>query len=184
MGIQASRNSLRTGRGADLGFCYDVDRTLFAGSGVLSDGPLLVALDTNVVLDLQDWGADLINGDVLDLQDDKYVSELEALGHVIDLWFTRDIRFVVMRQSRRDQGRSFGSALIAHRDETLDAIEQALSFQIEDWGTENERHTRVRALSVDARRLLENVPGELDRLLLAEAAGLGADVFLTRTRRS
>jgi heme oxygenase len=70
-----------TSRGG-VGFCGE------ALSGLLPDdyhGPLVIALDSSVLVDLQEHGEEVLNRDV-QMTEPKYKAEIEALGWLLDLW--------------------------------------------------------------------------------------------------
>lgn len=169
--------------GSGNGFCYDVDRTLFAGADRLLHGPLLIALDTNVVLALQEYGARLIDGEGIEHPDPAHLGDLNALGTLLDLWFMRDIRFVVLPGARDDQRRAGQPAVLARRERTMTALEEALSFQLQDWEHADQRFDWEQPVTEEARRTLDRIAGDLDRVLVREAYVSGVDVFLTMDKQ-
>jgi hypothetical protein len=81
-----------------LGFCHAALPGLLP---VDYHGPLVVALDSNALIDLQQYGNRLLNEDPLDV-DDAYAEDLSGLGDLLNLWLLRDIRFVVTPRSLTD----------------------------------------------------------------------------------
>lgn len=153
-----------------VGFCYE------ALTGLLPPdyhGPLVVALDSNVLIDLQQHGAGLVNDEDLGVPED-YEEELLALGSIVDIWLMRDIRFIVTPRSRTDAKRQ-SERFLATRGPAVDALALSLAFQFGNW--------RVSAPSENPAPLVGSVtgiPDGADRDLLLEAQAVGAHVFLTR----
>lgn len=167
---------------AGLGFCYQSSTDLF--SGEQGCGPLLVVLDSNTVIDLQDHGAAIVNGDRLEGVDDEYADELEALGAIIDLWMTRDIRFLSLKRADDDSKRDPGSARADQRRGSILNLNQALTFQLQDWEGQNDRWESREPNSLPLFELdpLEEFPAGADRDLINEALAARAHVFLTRDK--
>ncbi|TLM80933.1 hypothetical protein [Pseudarthrobacter sp. NamE5] len=176
-------NPLRSIEDGGHGFCYDIDRSVFPGASASTHGPLLVGLDTNAVLEIQEYGVRLIDDVRIHHPDAEHLRDIYALGDLVQLWFVRDIRFVVLPGARRDQRRPGKSEKIARLHETLSAIEEALTFQIQDWGYEDHRFdwARTRNLGVDCA--LARIPGSLDRRLVEQSYDAGVDVFLTMDKQ-
>ena len=172
------------GDGGD-GFCYDVDRTLFTDKA-LADGPLLVALDTVILIDLAEHGSDLV-GD-LDLPsglDGKHASDLDGLGFLLDVWLMRDIRFVPLKRSLTDFKRNSSEERVQNRYRYLAALDNSLAFQTQDWDRSalEEPIPTNRPSSVEPELTKEDIPGDADRDLITEAVARRVDVFLTRDDR-
>lgn len=86
---------------------------------------------------------------------------------------------MVLPGARDDQGRNGQPERVARLDGTFSAIEEALSFQFQDWGTESARFRWSRNRSDVIEQILAGIPGDLDRSLVAESYDRGVDVFLT-----
>ena len=169
---------------AGLGFCYETSAYLFSGEE--GCGPLLVALDTNIVIDLQEHGETITNGDrPLDVDDD-YADDLECLGAIIDLWMMRDIRFLSLPRADDDSKRDPGPSRARRRNRSITQLHHALTFQIQDW---DRLANRWECSDQDQLSLftqhdpLESFPIGADRDLVAEALAVRAHVFLTRDAR-
>lgn len=164
--------------GGGVGFCHDaLPELLPAGY----HGPLVVALDSNILIDLQDHGRLLVDGDELPpevTRDPRYVEELEQLEGLLNLWMLRDIRFVVTPRARSDGKRIRSEEASARRLATIDSIVESLAFQTEEWGCDPSQEDPDVLRRIDAR-----LPDGPDRDLVGEALSLGAHVFLTRDRR-
>lgn len=173
-----------TGDGG-LGFCHAALPEMLPPG---YHGPLVVALDSNVLIDLQQHGLALMNDEDLPpavMADRKYAADLEALGRLVDLWLMRDIRLVVTPRSRNDaRGALEGDRLVA-RLSAVDALAESLAFQTQDWYSPPSSAPRepghpelsgMPALEVD-------LPEGGDRDLVIEAAKVGAHAFLTRDGR-
>ncbi|QGN34467.1 hypothetical protein [Microlunatus sp. Gsoil 973] len=153
-----------------IGFCHDAVPALLPPG---YHGPLVVALDSNVLIDLQQHGAELINAADLEVPED-YKGELLALGAIVDIWMLRDIRFIVTPRSRTDAKR-LSERFLATRGPAVDALAQSLAFQCGDWSVPAPSEGSLPALGS-----VTGIPDGADRDLLLEAQAAGAHVFLTR----
>lgn len=179
----AVSNALRGPGDGGQGYCYDFDRQLFAGSEGLVDGPLLIALDSNVLFDLEELGRHLIDDDLPSPVGGERGMQLEALGRLLEAWFMRDIRFAVVPATRDDFKKSPPESRLRERERLFSSIEQALTFQLDDWGNEAERHVPWRESDEEVDYALARVPDHLDRLMIQSAWECGSDVFLTMDTR-
>jgi hypothetical protein len=137
-------------------------------------GPLVVALDSSVLIDLQQHGSALL-GDGVAVDEPKYHEELDALGALLDLWLLRDIRFIVTPRSYTD-ARKLTERFVDSRGPAIDALANSLAFQWEDW--EREAPSEWRELT--ARGEVLGLPTNADRDLVLEAQAVAAHAFLTR----
>lgn len=156
-----------------VGFCHEAVPALLPQG---YHGPLVVSLDSSVLIDLQQYGANLLNHEDLGVQE-AYEEELLALGSIVDIWMLRDIRFIVTPRSRTD-AKQLSEGFIAARWPAVEALAQSLAFQYGDWS--------VRAPSENSQPPLGSVtgiPDGADRDLLVEAQAVGAHVFLTRDEK-
>lgn len=110
---------------------------------------------------------------------------------LIDWWFVRDIRFVVVPSLLDDEKRPARSADRSRRYGTMDAIAEALTFQTEGWGRPDLREM-LRAEVDELQRLPSDPMASLlaafptktcDRDIMREAILCGADVLLTCDRK-
>ena len=138
-------------------------------------GPLVVALDSSVLIDFQEHGAQLINNDLPDAIEAHYRDELDALGAIVDLWLIRDIRFIVTPASLNDTKRN---GFRADRVEAVEALAKCLAFQQGDWVSPPPSDLY---LAPQGQEL--GLPDGPDRELVLEAQSVGAHVFLTRDGR-
>lgn len=138
-------------------------------------GPLVVALDSNVLIDLREHGSALINGEALDVGE-AYGEDLLALGRLIDIWLLRDIRFIVTPRSRTDAKRV--TDRFARHGPAIEALAESLAFQYGDWTVPVP--SDLEDLNADGD--VNGLPEGADRELVAEAQAVGAHVFLTRDR--
>lgn len=153
-----------------LGFCHAaLPALLDAGY----HGPLVVALDSNVLIDLQQHGAELLNAEAPGVNA-EYEKELLALGSIVDIWMLRDIRFIVTPRSRTDAKR-LSERFVATRGPAVDALAQSLAFQYGDWNLPAPSENALPPLGS-----VSGIPDGPDRDLLIEAQAVGAHVFLTR----
>lgn len=139
-------------------------------------GPLVVALDSHVLIDLQQHGAELLNGEDVGVQAD-YEEELLALGSIVDIWMLRDIRFIVTPRSRTDAKR-LSERFLATGGPAVEALAQSLAFQHGDWNVPAPSDGSLPPLGS-----VTGIPDGADRDLLVEAQAVGAHVFLTRDER-
>lgn len=153
-----------------VGFCHDAVPALLPPG---YHGPLVVALDSNVLIDLQQYGAELLNAEGLGVEAD-YEAELLAIGSIVDIWMLRDIRFIVSPRSRTDAKR-LSERFLATRGPAVDALAQSLGFQYGDWSVSAPSESSLPVLGS-----VTGIPDGADRDLLLEAQAVGAHVFLTR----
>lgn len=172
-------NPLRALGDGGPGFCYESDRDLFRGAGSLNDGPLLVALDSNIIFDLEEHGEAILELEDTPGVDRSLAEELLAVGQIIDVWMARDIRFIVVPRTRNDFRRAPSEERMRQREATFRRIELALTFQAGDWEDAGARFRGERPSSPAVDSLIELAP-DLDALMLRSAWNAGVDVFLTR----
>lgn len=156
-----------------LGFCHAALPGLLP---VDYYGPLVVALDSNALIDLQQYGNRLLNEDPLDV-DDAYAEDLSGLGDLLNLWLLRDIRFVVTPRSLTD-AKKVTQRFRERRLPAVDAIANSLAFQVGDWTAPAPSQGDTPASVGEETGL----PDGADRELVLEAQAFGAHVFLTRDR--
>lgn len=143
-------------------------------------GPLVIAWDTNILIDYQEHGDALWNEDVLPEVDIKYRDELEALQTLVMglFWW----RSVVIRLSDRhlqdDGGKPLPSDRHGRRSTAVRKLAEATSLTIEpvDAGVDRSRSGSV----TSPDDLLKGFPTGHDRVLVADAMRAGCHVFLTR----
>lgn len=142
-------------------------------------GPLVVALDSNVLIDLQQHGEVLLDGEGIDELGvpDDYADELAALSDLLNLWLLHDIRFIVTPRSLTDAKKP-NANFVARRGPSVQALADALAFQYGDWTVAPPSATEVEPLGEES-----GLPDSADRDLVLEAQGVGAHVFLTRDNR-
>lgn len=157
-----------------LGFC---GRMMTSMLPVDYHGPLIVALDSSILIDLQEHGTDLCNGECR-IHERKYRSDLEYLGQLLDLWLLRDIRFIATPRARTD-AKKITSRFNTRREATMRALNEGLAYQIGIWNCE------VQPIWSDLKPYehIQGLPDNADRDLVAEAVAVGAHVFLTRDDR-
>lgn len=153
-----------------MGFCHEALPELLRAD---YHGPLVVALDSNVLIDFQEHGANLLNNDDLRV-DGAYEEQLLALGTILDIWMVRDIRFIVTPRSRTDAKR-LSERFIATRGPAIDALADSLAFQFGDWSVAVPSDREVTPIGS-----VSGIPAGADLDLLVEAQSVGAHVFLTR----
>lgn len=158
-----------------IGFCQEALPGLLPAG---YHGPLVVALDSNTLIDLQHHGAALLNDGPLPAnveRDAAYVRELAALADLINLWLIRDIRFVVTPRSLTD-AKKVTQRFLYRRLPAVDAIAESLAFQFGDWTiAAPSKHSGFQARGEET-----GLPGGPDRDLVLEAQAVGAHAFLTR----
>ena len=156
-----------------LGFCHPTVPELLP---VGYHGPLVIAFDSNLLIDLQQHGANLLN-DVDLTVDDNYEEQLLALGTILDIWLLRDIRFIVTPRSRTDAKR-LSRRFLSTRGPAIDALADSLAFQFGDWTVAAPSDREVAPIG-----RVTGIPGGADKDLLIEAQAVGAHIFLTRDER-
>lgn len=156
-----------------LGFCHA------ALSGLLPagyHGPLVIALDSNALIDLQQYGSLLLDDDLPDV-DDVYAEDLAGLADLLNIWLLRDIRFVVTPRSLTD-AKKLTQRFLDRRLPAVDAVANSLAFQFGDWTAKAPSHENAPVPVGEETGL----PTGADRDLVLEAQAVGAHVFLTRDR--
>lgn len=174
--------------GSGPGFCYEAVPGLITHPG--THGPLLIALDSNIVLYLQAHLDAIVAVEPIEEVDAWLSSQLVALGQVVNTWFTRDIRFLILPRAftdvKRRPRRREAELRIQRKKISLDRIMASLAFQAEDWDGDkmryNTRQADRLALEVGVPAL-EGLPKGADKELVEEAILNGVDVFLTCDKR-
>lgn len=139
-------------------------------------GPLVVALDSNALIDPQQDGNLLLNGNLPDV-DVTYAEDLAGLTDLLNLWLLRDIRFVVTSRSLTD-ARKVTRRFLDRRLPAVEAIANSLAVQDGDWTATAPSQGETPAPVGDEMGL----PDGADRDLVLEAQAVGAHAFLTRDR--
>lgn len=157
-----------------MGFCHEALPSLLRWG---YHGPLVVALDSNALIDLQQHGALLLNGDVPGGIYGEYAADLAGLADLLNLWLLRDIRFVVTPRSLTD-AKKVTQRFLDRRLPAVDAIAESLAFQFGNWTIPAPSERPGLRLLGDETGLPEGP----DRDLVLEAQAVGAHAFLTRDR--
>lgn len=139
-------------------------------------GPLVVALDSNALIDLQHYGHLLLDDDLPDV-DEAYAENLAGLTDLLNLWLLRDLRFIVTPRSLTDAKR-LTQQFLDRRLPAVEALASSLSFQMGDWDVVPPHQAVPPPVGREA-----GLPAGADRDLVLEAQAVGAHVFLTRDRR-
>lgn len=139
-------------------------------------GPLVVALDSNILIDLQEHGNLLLNGDEPTGVDAGYADELNALGTILDRWLLHDIRFIVTPRSLTD-ARRVSQRFLDGRRPAVEALAQSLAYQLGDWSYVAPSYQSLSSVGTE-----QGLPHGADRDLILEAQAAGAHVFCTRDR--
>jgi hypothetical protein len=168
--------------GSGVGFCYDIDRPLFRSDR--ADGPLVIALDTNVVIDTMEHGTAILDtGEYPGAVSASHRAQLDAWGEILELWLARDIRLIALPGMRKDHRKPLARDHTAEKDRQLRAVEDALTFQLDDWGAEGNRFPLgAAAVAPATQKGVEGALSKLDADLVIEAARFGVDVFLTQDK--
>lgn len=159
----------------ELGFC---GRAVPAVLPPGYHGPLVVALDSNVLIDVQQHGASMLDDTPWPPPvpaDATYARDLDGLADLLELWLIRDIRLVVTPRSLTD-AKKLSERFLSQRRASVDALAETLAFQLGDWSEGAPSHLPVPAL----RGAETGLPAGADRELVLEAQAIGAHVFLTR----
>lgn len=154
-----------------VGFCHAAVPDLLP---IGYHGPLVVALDSNLLIALQQYGHEMLN-DEISVTEERYAEELESLGTLLKLWMLRDIRFVVTPRARRSDARRSVPGFAA----LIDGLAESLAFQVGDW-TVAAPSSGPKLVPVGEEL---GLPDSADRDLVLEAQSPGVHVFLTRDRR-
>lgn len=156
-----------------MGFCHEALPSVLPWG---YHGPLVVALDSNVLIDLQQYGNVLLNGELPTNLDEHYADDLAGLSVLLNLWLLRDIRFAVTPSSLIDAKR-ITQQFLDRRLPAVDAVAKSLAFQLGSWSYPAPSEHRPRHVGN-----VMGLPDGADRELVLEAQTIGAHVFLTRDR--
>jgi hypothetical protein len=136
-------------------------------------GPLVVALDTNVLIDYAQ-GAEQIWGGSDDIDPAEWHARAPALRDLMTVWLWRDVRFRVFARQLSDAKRALGAERRRAREAILDAFYTDASERA-DWGSGDPLPTHARGI----RKALPLLPSGADRELVETALADGCHVFLT-----
>ncbi|MFJ6004026.1 hypothetical protein [Arthrobacter sp. NPDC092385] len=162
------------GENGGLGFCNDALSLL----PPKYHGPLIMALDSNILIDLRQHGSALLNGDQITGLDAGYEEDLDGLARILDLWMVRDIRFIVTPRSLTD-ARKRTERFRVSQAPAVEAIAESLAFQVGNWD-EAVNMSPPPCSSIGEEK---GLPSGADRDLVLEAQAIGAHIFLTRDKR-
>lgn len=176
-------NPLRdTHEGSAIGFCYERDRSLFVNAA-LDDGPLVVAVDSNILIDVYTFGETLMgNGAVPELLAPNHAAELHGLAQLLDLWLTRDIRFVPLPRSLTDANKNFTPEVREVRFASFSGLVRTLRRQTNYYGAGLLAPLDTAHVELAKTITADKIRGRADLELLKQACAIGADVFLTQDR--
>lgn len=165
------------------GFCYAaIPKLAISRSGC---GPLNVALDTNIIIDLLQHG----NAILAEELDDDTDPEVVALAQLLDVWMMRAIRFHLSYLNIRDAKKELSQERMNERLNALHGLAAAITChngEDLDWTVRSEQKPGQLALDFAAdmlRSRLDVLPAGYDRRLIAEALVQRRHVFLTRDKR-
>jgi hypothetical protein len=156
-----------------VGFCHDALPRILPSA---YHGPLVIALDSSILIDIQQYGNLLLGDDLPDV-DRRYSDDLAGLAELLHVWLLRDIRFVLTPRSLTDAKR-VTQRFLDRRLPAVDAVADSLAFQFGDWTAAVPSHLDPPAPVGRETGL----PDGADRDLVLEAQAVGAHVFLTRDR--
>lgn len=163
-------------------FVYEESRALFGGRS--GEGPLRIALDTNIIIDYLELGESLWSGEAavaLKDNDQDYGEDLEALQLILATWVLRDMQFVMLKQTLRDfRKRSTPTARDRRNRRGWAEFYRALTHST--YHEDNEKKGPPIAPSI-LDSVLEKVPAGGDRKMVRGALLEEAHVYLTRDKR-
>lgn len=107
-------------------FDYSNHPDLFLGR--VGRGPLVVAWDTDILLDYLEHGRALWGDEGLKVEGTAYREELETLGGLVDLYFVADIRFVVTPRNVSDARRELAEDRVRVRTRASRELTKALAL--------------------------------------------------------
>lgn len=135
-----------TGEGG-LGFCYEALPDLLPWG---YHGPLIVALDSNVLIELQQHGNAILNEEDPAVDAD-YATELDGLAEVLNVWMLRDVRFVVTPRALTDAKKN-SERLMERQRPAIDAGPRTVT-------TSGRRCVRYRTVETADLRATPVLPG-------------------------
>jgi hypothetical protein len=157
-------------------FVYEEGPDLFLGRR--GRGPLLLAWDTNLLIDYFEYGAALWRGEQLPDATHEYGLQLEALQLVMALWVLRDIRIVLLPASASDAREKLAQERYAARRHAFSEFARAISLVADDDAPPPQPPLLLPHSAL--QEAVGRVPRGGDRTLVEQAARAGAHVFLTR----
>ncbi len=157
-------------------FVYEEGPDLFLGRR--GRGPLLLAWDTNLLIDYFDHGAALWHGDDLPEATGEYGLQLEALQLVMALWVLRDVRIVLLPASISDARKQLAPERYAARRQAFAEFARAISLVADEDAPPPQPPLFLPEAAL--REAVDRVSPGGDRTLVEQAARSGAHVFLTR----
>lgn len=180
-----------------LGFCYRAVPALAPNRD--GCGPLDIALDTNILIDLLEHGKEMFD------EDGRFGklhtgTELDSLACIVNIWMNRAIRFHLSPLNVIDAKRSMTQERIEAREGALDQLAAAICCHNGtevDWSVDealidgspceldidvSQIDTRFRNVVQGARTILDGLPEGYDQLLVANALVKRHYIFLTCDR--
>ncbi len=88
-------------------FAYRLAPHLFSGRA--GEGPLKVMWDTNILIDYLQFGEEIWEDEAIEVDDEEYAGDLDALRVIIQLWQRRDLQFTISELSVDDARGQLGS---------------------------------------------------------------------------
>ncbi len=164
---------IRTNDQGHVAFEFENTAELFGHrTGV---GPLIVGMDTNVLIDYID-NINFIWADPEPMNPTRWNSRAGGLKDLMTLWSWRDIRFVIQSQQLDDAKRTLTIERREQRQELLDAF---YTDTFERSQRDTLRSVRGGEIPVD---VLNRLPAGVDRSLVTAALAQGCHAFLTEDR--
>lgn len=160
-------------------FVYEQGPDLFLGR--TGRGPLLLAWDTNLLIDYFDHGEALWSGHDLPAVGDRLGEELEALQLLMALWVLRDIRIVLLPGVASDAKRRLTAERRRDRLRAFAEFARAISLVADEDTPPPRPPLHLPRSFLEAA--LDRVPCGGDRTLVRQAVQAGVHAFLTRDRR-
>jgi hypothetical protein len=160
-------------------FDYRLAPHLF--SGRVGEGPLRIMWDTNILIDYLQFGEEIWEDEAIEVDDEEYAGDLDALRVIIQVWQRRDLRFTISELSVDDARSRLASARRRERATAIDQVAAALS--LDRWDEDEDPSGSTPAWHASAptqAAAMRKLPTGLDRELVAEALTSNQHVFLTR----
>ena len=164
-------------------FDYAMTREVFLGrTGI---GPLRIGIDTNVLIDYEDFGASIWEAaDVaVGLRKGQRRREIEALADLVNLWMIRDIRFHAFDEHLKDFKKPPSRERYARRSAQVSELVAALETFNHGSESPYDEDGEVSGDGWPVSIALDCIPGLMDRVLVTAAIEAGCHVFLTNDRQ-
>lgn len=154
-------------------------------NGRRGSGPLLIAIDTNHVVDYFQHSGEIWRGLPYDgVSDPEYIGDLDNLSLILALHVVRDIRLIVLPETLRDAKKTLSAERYRVSRVAFDQFTNTMEhFADSDDSFDTSRRQTLCFPDSIVNDALARIPHALDRMMVRAVMNTGAHVFMTRDRR-